>query len=331
MKALTIAASLTILLAACGGRTVDLTTSPESPSSPQLPTTGGGSIAWGPQVGKSGLSEVSGAKDAFASDLGAALARAAVTPPNGASQSSDAEDGRTAREMTVEVVRAEDGNLAYEVSDGSSILPFAPSPARQGFELAMFADVPANIEPDPSSYQHELLGLWAWNGEVGAFWSASPSVPQAGFGSGYPTGQATFSGDAVGLHAAAGATTKFLADVALTADFDTGTVGGTVDKFRSFAGTSLGGLSVTLASAAITRDGAPLSESTSATVGAGVGVEGGGHWGARWSDGAGESLGGTFGFAATADGGVAVLGAFSANSRTPTSGGNPDDTVSTTP
>ena len=323
MKALTIA-SLTILLAACGGRTVDLTTSPDSPSS------GGGSIAWGPQVGDSGLSEVSGARDAFASDLGAALARAALTRPNGASQSSDAEDGRTAREMTVDVEHM-GGNLVYGVSDGSFIGAQVPSPAREGLELAMFADVPANIEPDPSSYQHELLGLWAWNGEVGAFWSASPSVPQAGFGSGYPTGRATFSGDAVGLHATGGAPTKFLADVALNADFDTGTVGGTVDKFRSFAGTSLGTLSVTLAPATITQDGAPFSESTSATVGTGAGVEGGGHWGARWSDGAGESLGGTFGFAATVDGGVAVLGAFSANSRAPTTGGNPDDTVSTTP
>ena len=123
----------------------------------------------------------------------------------------------------------------------------APSPPRQGFDLALFAGVPAGIEPDPSSYPHELLGLWAWNGDVGAFWGASPSVPRAGFGAGYPAGLATYKGDAVGLHAAGGATTKFLADVALVADFDDGTTSGTVDGFRSFAGEALGQLSVTLA------------------------------------------------------------------------------------
>ena len=273
-------------------------------------------------MGASDLSAVSGAEDGFALDPGEALARAARTAPNGASQSSDSEDGRTAREMTVEVVRDADGDLVYEVSDGSFILVHAPGPPRQGLDLALFAGVPAGIEPDPSSYPHELLGLWAWNGEVGAFWSASPSVPQAGFGDGYPVGRATYEGDAVGLHAAGGATTKFLADVALTADFDGSTVSGTVDRFRSFAGEGLAGLSVTLGEAVFSADGVPFSGATSA------GVAGSGRWGARWSDGEGRSLGGTFGFAAD-DGGVAVLGAFSASSGAPDTGGNPDDPVST--
>ena len=313
MKTLTIAALLSILLSACGTRTLD-------PAGP--PASGGASIAWGPQVGASDLSAVSGAEDGFALDLGEALARAARTAPNGASQSSDSEDGRTAREMTVEVVRDAYGELVYEVSDGSSIVVHTPGPPRRGFDLALFAGVPAGIEPDPSSYPHELLGLWAWNGEVGAFWGASPSIPQAGFSDVYPAGRATYEGDAVGLHAELGATTKFLADIALVADFDAGTVGGRVDGFRSFAGEALGGLSVTLMETGFSRDGGPFSGETSAKV------AGSGRWGARWSDDEGRSLGGTFGF--VADSGGAVLGAFSASSGAPATGGNPDDPVSTT-
>ena len=306
MKVLAIA-WLPLLLCACGARE---------------PVPDGTSIAWGRQVGASGLSVVSGAEDGFAQDLGGALARAARAAPNGASQSSAVEDGRTESEILVEVIRDEDGNLVYEVSDASRIVVRAPSPPRQGFDLALFAGVPAGIEPDPSSYPHELLGLWAWNGDVGAFWGASPSVPRAGFGAGYPAGLATYKGDAVGLHAAGGATTKFLADVALVADFDDGTTSGTVDGFRSFAGEALGELSVTLAETGFSRDGGPLSGETSA------GVAGSGRWGARWSDGEGGSLGGTFGFAADG-GGVAVLGAFSASSEAPGTDGGPDDPVST--
>ena len=314
MKALTITVSLSILLAACGTQTLELAGPPAS---------GSRAIAWGPQVGTSGFSAVSGAEDGFALDLGDALVRAARTAPNGASQSSDSEDGRTGREVTVEVVRDAEGNPVYEVSDGSFFLAHAPGPPRQGFDLALFAGVPAGIEPDPSSYPHELVGLWTWNGEVGAFWYASPSVPQVGFGDSYPVGRATYEGDAVGLHAAGSVTTKFLADVTLVADVDGGTVGGTVDRFRTFAGEALGGLTATLEETGFSADGVPFSGATSAEV------AGSGRWGARWSDGEGRSLGGTFGFAED-NLGVAVLGAFSASVGTQDTGGNPDDPVSTT-
>ena len=270
------------------------------------------SIVWGPKAGDSALSAVSGVEDAFALDLGEALARAARTAPNGASQSSNAENGRTAQEMTIKVVRDAHGHLVYEVSDGGPVTVHAPGP-REGFDLALFAAVPAFIEPDPSSYPHELLGLWAFNGEAGVFYGESPPIAQGGFDGG-PKGRAIYQGDAVVLHVADGATTKLLADVTLTADFSAGTVSGRVDGFRSFDGKPLGGLSVTLAEVEFPRDGKPFSGETAA------GAAGGGRWGARGS-GSGV-LGGTFGFAA--NGGVTVLGAFMAVRRMPDRGGNPD-------
>ena len=50
---------------------------------------------------------------------------------------------------------------------------------------------------------------------------------------------AAYEGDAVGLLAAPGTATTFAADVELVSGFSNGTVGGTVDAFRSLAGAPL--------------------------------------------------------------------------------------------
>ena len=59
---------------------------------------------------------------------------------------------------------------------------------------------------------------------------------------------------------------------------------------------------------------------------AAAGVAGGGRWGGRWSDGRGEAMGGTFGFAAD-DGSVSLLGAFSACHCASAFDSDPDDPV----
>ena len=282
----------------------------------------GPSIVWGPRLPSSDLSPVAGAEDAFGAELAVALARAAASVPDGASQSSKVENGNTVDEMSVHVVRDDDGNLVHEVTDSAQFIVRVPSPLpRQGASLALFTDLIPGIEPDLSSYPHEVLGVWAWNGDVGAFWSASPSIPPVGFGAMSPTGTASYEGDAVGLRAAGGATDKFLADVELVADFDSRTVGGMVDGFRSLSGKALENPSITLAPTSFPADGDPFSGETTAT-----GVAGNGKWGGRWSDGEGRSMGGTFGFAAT-DGSVSVLGAFSACDCASADGGDPDDPV----
>ena len=278
---------------------------------PDTDGTGGASIAWGSQLGGSGFSPVSGAEDKFGPEVLEALVRAARAVPIGASQSSLVDEiGRTADEVSVQVVRNDDGNLVHEVTDGARIfvqVPFAV--LRQGLDLALFADLTPGIEPDLSSYPHEVLGIWAWDiedGEIGVFWGRSPSVPPVEFGARSPAGKAIYEGDAVGIHAAAGAAKKFLADVKLVADFDNHTVRGEVDDFRSFTGGALGGLSVTLGETGFSRHGEPFSGDTT-----GEGVQGSGKWGARWSDGSGWTMGGTFGFAAD-DGNSSILGAFTA-------------------
>lgn len=310
-------ASLVFLLSACGGG-----------NSVRVPDdTGGDPITWGPRLGTSHLSPVSGEEDDFGPDIVDALVRAARAVPNGASQSSLAEDGQTSDETSVEVVRDEDGTLVYEITDGARWWVRVPSPPRDGFSLALFTDMLPGIQPDISSYPHELLGVWAWrgeNGEVGAFWSKSPSIPPVEFGAGSPIGTATYEGDAVGLHSANAAVTKFLADVELVADFEAHKVSGEVDSFRSLTGEALGDLSVKLAETGFSPQGDPFSGETTG------GVPGGGKWGARWSDGEGWTMGGTFGFAAD-DGSVAVLGAFSACSCASANGGNPDDPVASPP
>ncbi len=293
-------------LAGCGGSTTT-----------DLPPVGNGyggpqdTITWGPRLAESGLSALAGAEDEFGGAVADGLARATRATPNGASQSSlvDA-GGRTAHEMSVQVVRDVDlGGLAHEITDGARIIVQVPFPApRQEFELAAFTGLVPGIEPDLTSYPHEVLGVWAWEGEgvAGAFWSRSPSVPPVDFGPASPTGLAVYEGDAAGVLAEVGTATKFVADVRLEADFDDSTVGGAVSGFRSLAGAALNDLSVTLAATGFSGDGAPFAGDTSAG-----GTAGSGKWGGRWSDGAGQAMGGTFGFAAD-DSSLAVLGAFTA-------------------
>ena len=293
-------------LAGCGGS-----------NAIDLPPAGSGNggppdaIAWGPRLAESGLSALAGADDAFGASVAGALARAARAAPNGGSQSSLVdEDGRTADEVSVRVVRDVDvGGLAHAITDGARFIVQVPFPVpRQGFALAAFTGLIPGIEPDLSSYPHEVLGVWAWEdeGAAGAFWSRSPSVPPVDFGPGFLTGSAVYDGDAAGVLAAAGTATTFVADVRLEADFEGGTVGGAVSGFRSLAGAALDDLSVTLGETGFAGDGAPFAGDTS--VG---GTAGGGKWGGRWSDGAGRAIGGTFGFAAD-DSSLAVLGAFTA-------------------
>ena len=300
------------------------------------PGTGGDSIVWGPRLDSSDLSPVHGAEDDFGPDVAGAVMGAARAVPNGASQSSRVENGRTADEVSVAVVRDDDGNLVYDVTDGARwvarVPALVPGVPREGFDLVLFTDLIPGIEPDLQSYPHELLGMWAWDGgaegslEVGAFWSASPSIPAVEFGDRSPIGTATYDGDAVGLHAAGGATTKFLADVELVADFDGHTVSGEVDGFRAFSGAALDIPdipAVGLGKTDFSPQGEPFAGGTTMS-----GAAGSGQWGARWSDGAGWTMGGTFGFAAD-DGSVGVLGAFTAGAGASTTDGDPDDPVPT--
>ena len=314
-------AGLSLFLSACGNS--GDSGSPDAVNG--LPDDGGPrgpSIAWGPRLPSSGLSPIVGAQDEFGTGTLAAIARAAVAVPIGASQSSRVENGGTVDEMSVHVVRDDDGNPVHEVTDGAQLVVRVPGPLpRQGFDLALFTDLIPGIEPDLSSYPHEVLGVWAWDGDAGAFWSRSPSVPPVEFGSRSPTGRATYEGDAVGLRAADGAATKFLAEVEMVADFGGNTVGGTVDGFRALSGKALGAPAVTLSQTGFPANGDPFSGETTAT-----GVAGGGKWGGRWSDGRGETMGGTFGFAA-GDGSVSLLGAFSACHCASASDGDPDEPV----
>ena len=301
---------------------------PDTPGTGGTPGAGGGpTIEWGPRLSGSGLSEVSGATDAFGAVSVDVLARAARAAPNGASQSSAADgDGRTVDEVSVAVVRDDDGNLVYEVTDKGQYVARAPLPIpRQDGSLALFTDLIPGIEPDLSSFPHEVLGIWAWNGSVTAFWASTQPLPAVEFGPASPTGTATYEGDAVGLHAADGAVTKFLADVTMTADFGGRTIGGEVAGFRSLAGKAFGGLSVTLEETDFAADGAPFAGDTASGDAAG-----GGKWGARWSDRLGETMGGTFGFAAD-DRSVTLLGAFSACHCASAAPGNPDDPVASNP
>ena len=301
---------------------------PVEPGEPGTGATAGVTIAWGDRLPGSDLSPVIGAEDDFGPGVVDALLRAAGTVPNGASQSSWGENGRTSDEISVHVVRDDDGNLVHMVTDEARIaVPVPFGLPRQGFGVALFTDLIPGIEPDLSSYPHEVLGIWASDDEAAAFWGMSPSIPEVSFSSGSPTGTATYEGDAVGLHASGGTVTKFLADVEMVADFAAHTVEGTVDGFRSFAGESLGALTVTLGETGFSTEGDPFSGETSSTSGT-VDVAGTGQWGGRWSDGEGWTMGGTFGFAAD-DASVGVLGAFTAASGASGDGGNPDDPVST--
>ena len=323
----TVFGAFLVLLAACGGGSGRALPEAPEPAEPTEPV-GGVSIAWGPRLPGSDLSPLIGAQDDFGPEIIGPLARAAAAIPNGASQSSRVENGRTSDEISVHVVRDDDGNLVHEVTDNARIVVRAPSSLpRQGFGIALFTNLQPGIEPDLSSYPHEVLGVWAGSNEIAAFWGRSPSIPEVAFGTRSPTGTATYEGDAVGLHASGGGATKFLADVEMEADFDGRTVEGTVDGFRSFEGSSLGEITVALGEAGFSPQGGAFTGVTSGAVGS-EGMPGSGRWGARWSDGSGWTMGGTFGFAAD-DGSVAVLGAFTACSCASTSDGDPDDPVST--
>ena len=297
-------ASVSLLLCACGSG---------DPAS---------EYAAGPRLESSNLSPVLGAEDDFGADVIPALAKAARAIPLGTTQSTPAEGDRTRDEMTARVGYDDDGKVVLDVTNMADIWAPVPAPVpRQGLELALFTDLIPGIEPDLTSYPHEVLGVWATETQVGAFWDRSPGLETVGFDSKSPTGTATYTGGAVGLHAAGGSVAKFLAAAELVADFGADSIGGTVNAFRDLSGTALGDLSVTLEETALSRTGEAFSGSTAA------GVAGSGHWGARWADDKGWSVGGTFGFAADDDS-VAVLGAFQAcGDCAPDASGNPDDAV----
>ena len=284
-------------------------------------------IVLGPRLDMSDLSPFAGAEDDFSPDVIDALVLAAQAVPNGASQSSRIDgSGKTTDEVQVRVVRDDNGKLVHRVTDNSQMVVDVPSSLgpRQDFSLALFTDLTPGIEVDLSSFPHTLLGIWAGDDHVGSFWSnTQPLDPFASFPS--PSGSATYEGDAVGLHAADGATAKFLAEVALNADFDDFKMSGTVSNFRLSNGSNLGDFTVNLGETDFSRQGDPFSGNTTAdTVAAGSGK-----WGASWSDNKAGAMGGTFGFAAE-DESVAVLGAFtSVCSSCSSSGGNPDDPVAT--
>ena len=270
------------------------------------------------------FSPVVGATDEFGSVTPNALGRAARATPLGASQSSAVnEDGRTADEVSVAVEYSE-GQVVYEVTDSARWVVRVPELPHEGFDIALFTTLIPGIEPDLTTYPHDVFGMWAWEGDVGVFWTRSPLIPEITFGPDSPTGIATYEGHAAGLHAQGAAVMKFKAEVTLQADFDDATVSGAVDTFRSLDGKPLGALSVELGETAFSRDGVPFTGQTSAAD-----LDGSGQWGARWSDGMGYTMGGTFGFAASDDS-LAVLGAFEACAcAEAASGDSPDDAVST--
>ena len=113
----------------------------------------------------------------------------------------------------------------------------------------------------------------------------------------------------------------------MSADFGSAepTVSGRVDRFRSLSGATLDIPAVSLGETNFLPQGDPFEGATTMSE-----VAGAGQWGARWSDGKGNAMGGTFGFAAD-DGSVGVLGAFSACSCASADDGNPDDPVATNP
>ena len=269
------------------------------------------------------FSPIAGATDEFG-PLTAAIARAAHATPLGASQSSAVdEDGRTADEVSVSVEYSE-GQLVYEVTDSARWVVRVPELPHEEFDIALFTTLIPGIEPDLTTYPHDVFGMWAWEGEVGVFWTRSPSIPEVDFGHRLaPAGIATYEGNAVGLHTLGFDAEKFRADVRLTADFDARTVGGSVDSFRSLDGEPFGTPAIRLGETGFSAEGAPFAGQTSA-----AGLAGAGQWGGRWSDGLGWTMGGTFGFAADDDS-LAVLGAFEACSCASIGGGDDDDSVST--
>ena len=236
----------------------------DQPGSPDT-GSGGDTTAWGPAAGRVGA---------------VARSRRARRLRPGRRRRADARDAGSAERRHAIVLRRR--RRAHDRRDvgGSEPRrrrepgprgdePFAHRRARagtaRGQDLARFTDLRPGIEPDLSSYPHEALGMWAWDGgvdrplQVGAFWSRSPSIPPVERDAGSPTGTTTYDGHAAGLHAAGGAETKFLADVKMSADLDSHTVSGTVSGSRSLAGSALGdGLVVNLSETDFSSHGAPF-------------------------------------------------------------------------
>lgn len=330
-----VAGAMALALVACGGNgTKPGPDIPHAGNGDDDQGSGGGDlIGWGPVVEGAHLSRMHGARDRFGADTADAIHRAARTAPQGASQSSLAEDGRTSDEVGVAVVRNDEGALVHEVTDGARFVLHVPGPVpRVGFDLSMFTTLPLGIEPDLTSYPHELLGVWAWESDVGAFWSRSPEIRPVSLDARL-VGTATYEGDAAGVYASGAHVGHFIADVELRADFDHHTISGTVDDFRadgipmSGAGpdvtADITAVSVELETTRIPESGDPFAGATRIT-----GVDSSGHWGARWSDGLGWTMGGTFGVSAD-DASLGILGAFSACSCAYATDGDPDDPIST--
>lgn len=319
---------MALLLAACGGSSGSSGSSNGSSGGSGQDNPGGSDgsdqgnsgdssmgIVRGKQLPDSDLSPIVGYEDTFDFNVVAALRSAAGATPNGASQASLVDgDNKTMSELQVRLVRNDAGDLVYEGTDEDG----TKYSKGDGFKLSLFTSLTPGIEPDLTSYPHQLFGIWEWGGRVGTFWSNSQPLPETV--SLRTGGNATYMGDAVGLHAAGTTTTKFLANVSLKADFENLKVSGMVDNFRSFSGTPLGdNLSITLGEATFSPQGNPFHGNTTGSLGSGK-------WGARWANENGSTMGGTFGFAKT-DNSLAVLGAFNAAIPGSPSSGNPDDAV----
>ena len=115
------------------------------------------------------------------------MARATRAIANGSSQSSVVEDGRTEGEVSARVVRYEEGKAVYEVTDGATRgKRTSGQPREEEFHLAPFTDLIRGIDPDLTSYPHQVFGKWAWDGNAGAFLDRSPSIPRVQFDSQSP-------------------------------------------------------------------------------------------------------------------------------------------------
>ena len=187
-------AGLSLLLSACGN-SGDNGSPDMVDGSPGDGGPAGPSIAWGPGLPASSLSPIVGAQDDFGADIPAAIARAAEAVPMGASQSSRVENGRTVDEMSVRVVRGDDGSLVHEVTDGAQFVVRVPGPLpRQGARLAFFTDLIPGIEPDLSSYPHGGAGGVGVGRRCGRVLEPQPAGPASPVRSHVPGGQSDLRG-----------------------------------------------------------------------------------------------------------------------------------------
>ena len=114
-------------------------------------------------------------EDEFGTEIIDAIFRAAKADPNGGSQASSAKNGRTLGEITVSASYDDKGNLAYELSEGQRLVARVPEERANGSRFAIFTNLIPGIEPDLTSYPHEILGIWAIGGEIGAFMEQKPA------------------------------------------------------------------------------------------------------------------------------------------------------------